>query len=121
MYVETDFLLALLKDEDWLKQSAESFYRENKEELWTSEFTLLELMLVAYREDRNALKIVSETMELIEVHGNKEDMESAAVYVQEEGMTPFDALHLVKSGEEKIVSSDKEYDKYKEREKLEEK
>ncbi|WEL24015.1 type II toxin-antitoxin system VapC family toxin [Candidatus Nanohalovita haloferacivicina] len=120
MYVETDFILALLKEDDWLSDKAEQIYRENRKDLWTSEYTLLELMLVAYREDRNVLKTVSETIELLEVRGDSKDIESAAAYVQQEEMTPFDALHLVKSDGEKIVSSDKEYDKYTERRKLEE-
>lgn len=119
MYVETDFILALLKEDDWLSENAEEIYRDNREDLWTSEYTLLELMLVAYREDRNVLKTISETIELLEIRGNSRDIESAAVYVQQEGMTPFDALHLAKSGGEKIVSSDKDYDNYTERRKLE--
>ncbi len=51
MYAETDFLLALIKDEDWLGDAAESVYHEHQDELWTSRFTLVELLMVAYRED----------------------------------------------------------------------
>ena len=120
MYVETDFILALLKEDDWLSERAEEIYNQEKDELWTSSHTLMELMLVAYREDLNVLKVVSETIELLEIRGNIKDMESAATYVEEEGLTPFDALHLVKSRGEKIVSSDKTYDGYAERLKLEE-
>jgi len=39
MYAETDFLLALIKDEDWLGDAAETVYREHRDELWTSQFT----------------------------------------------------------------------------------
>jgi predicted nucleic acid-binding protein len=120
MYVETDFVLALIKDDDWLSENAEEIYRENRKDLWTSEYTLLELMLVAYREDRNVLRIVSETIELLEVKGDSGRMESAAVYVEEEGLTPFDAVHLASSNGEKIVSSDKSYDEFAERLALEE-
>jgi predicted nucleic acid-binding protein len=120
MYVETDFVLALIKDDDWLSERAEEIYRENREDLWTSEYTLLELMLVAYREDRNVLRIVSETMDLLEVKGDPGRMESAAVYVEEEGLTPFDAVHLAGSNGDKIVSSDKRYDEFAERLPLEE-
>lgn len=115
MYVETDFLLALIKDEDWLSGKAEHIYRENKQDLWTSEYTLVELMLVAYREDRNVLRIVAETIELLEIKGDSDRIESAAIYVQEEGLTPFDAIHLASSKGEKIVSSDKTYDQFTER------
>jgi predicted nucleic acid-binding protein len=111
MYVETDFILALLKNDDWLSKKAEKIYKQN-EKLWTSHYTLIEIMMVAYREDRNVLSSVAETIELVEVRGNEKEVESAAVYVEEEEMTPFDALHLVKSGSDTIVSSDKDYEKY---------
>ena len=115
MYVETDFVLALIKDDDWLSEKAEKIYRENREDLWTSEYTLLELMLVAYREDMNVLRVVSETMDLLEIKGGSSRIESAAVYVEEEGLTPFDAVHLASSNGEKIVSSDKSYDELAEK------
>lgn len=120
MYVETDFVLALIKDDDWLSEKAEKIYRKNKKDLWTSEYTLLELMLVAYREDMNVLRVVSETMDLLEIKGDPSRIESAAVYVEEEGLTPFDAVHLASSNGEKIVSSDKSYDGFAERLPLEE-
>lgn len=115
MYVETDFILALIKDDDWLSDRAEEIYRENSDELWTSEYTLIELMLIAYREDKNTLRTVAETIELVDVKGGTEKIESAALYVEEEGFTPFDALHLASSQGEKIVSSDKSYDEFAER------
>jgi len=78
------------------------------------------MMLVAYREDRDVLKTVTGVSELVEVKGDKEDMIAAANYVEDRGMTPFDAIHLVKSRREKIVSSDQDYDNHTERLKLEE-
>ncbi|UPM43203.1 hypothetical protein MW046_01850 [Halocatena salina] len=48
MYVETDFLLALIKDDDWFSDAAETAYHEHRESLWTSQFTLIELLFVAY-------------------------------------------------------------------------
>ncbi len=55
MYAETDFLLALIKEDDWLSDRTEKIYRENKEEIWRSEYALIGLMMVAYREDKNVL------------------------------------------------------------------
>ncbi|MFB6202908.1 MAG: type II toxin-antitoxin system VapC family toxin [Candidatus Nanohaloarchaea archaeon] len=117
MYVDADFVLALVKDDDWLSERAEEVYREN-EDLWTSPYTLIELMLVAYREDRNVVRTVAETVELVEVKGSTDEVEAAAVYVQEEDLTPFDALHLVSSGDDAIASGD--YDGFSERKGLEE-
>jgi hypothetical protein len=110
MYVETDFLLALIKDDDWLSEAAESVYRERREELWTSQFTLVELLLVAYREGRDAERVVANAASLVEVRGNTDTVVAAASYVEEHGFTPFDALHLVESGGETIVSSDDSYE-----------
>jgi len=64
MYVETDFLLALIKDEDWLGDAAETVYNKHKKALWTSQYTLVELLLVAYREDRDAEAVIANAMPL---------------------------------------------------------
>ena len=110
MYVETDFLLALIKDEDWLGDAAETVYRDRRDELWTSQFTLVELLLVAYREDRDTERVVTNAANLVEVRGDVDTVVTAATYVDEHGFTPFDALHLVESDGDTIVSSDHSYD-----------
>ncbi|NKE37290.1 type II toxin-antitoxin system VapC family toxin [Natronococcus sp. JC468] len=109
MYAETDFLLALIKDEDWLGEAAESVYREHRDELWTSQFTLIELLMVAYREERDTERVVSNAANLLEVRGDVETVVTAATYVEDHDFTPFDALHLVESNGDTIVSSDDTY------------
>ncbi len=120
MYVDLDFILALIKDDDWLSDNAEKIYIENKEELWTSDFTLLELMLVAYREEKDVVTTLVNAEALIEIKGEPDDILAAANYVKQQGFTPFDALHLVKAGDDTIVSSDDSYDGFAERIELEE-
>ncbi|WP_135820967.1 PIN domain-containing protein [Halostella litorea] len=110
MYAETDFLLALVKDEDWLGDAAESVYRDHRDELWTSQFTLIELLLVAYREDRDAERVVTNAAELVEVRGDVDTVVAAATYVEDHDFTPFDALHLVESDGDTVVSSDGAYE-----------
>ena len=110
MYVETDFLLALIKDEDWLGEAAETVYREHGAELWTSQFTLIELLLVAYREDRDTERVVTNAAKLVDVRGDVDTVVAAATYVDDHGFTPFDALHLVESDGDTIVSSDGAYE-----------
>jgi len=110
MYVETDFLLALIKDEDWLGEAAETVYRTNKEELWTSQFTLIELLVVAYRENRDTERVIANAASLVDVRGDVETVLAAATYVEDHGFRPFDALHLVESDGDTIVSSDNAYD-----------
>ena len=109
MYAETDFLLALIKDDDWLGDAAETVYRDRRDELWTSQFTLIELLLVAYREDRDTERVVTNAANLVEVRGDVDTVVAAATYVEDLGFTPFDALHLVESNGETIVSSDDTY------------
>lgn len=119
MYAETDFILALVKEDDWLADAAETVYEENCDSLWTSRQTLVELMLVAYREDWDVLRVVASAKELVEVRGDTEEVLAAASYVEDDGFTPFDALHLVASGDDAMVSSDSDYDGYTERVALE--
>ncbi len=110
MYVETDFLLALIKSNDWLGDAAETVYREHSDRLWTSPHTLTELMLVAYREERNVERVVANAAQLVEVRGDADRIFAAASHVEENGLTPFDALHLVASNDDPIVTSDESYD-----------
>mgnify|MGYP000462774373 CR=1 FL=1 len=110
MYVETDFLLALVKDEDWLGEAAETVYREHESALWTSRFTLVELLLVAYREGLDPERVVAAAADLVEVRGDVDGVVAAATYVADHGFTPFDALHLVEADGDTIVSSDESYD-----------
>jgi hypothetical protein len=112
MYVETDFLLALIKDDDWLGEAAETVYRTHQDELWTSRFTLIELLLVAYREDRNTERVLANATRLVDVQGDVETVIAAATYVEDHGFTPFDALHLVASDGDTIVSSDDAYESF---------
>lgn len=121
MYADTDFLVALIKDDDWLTDAAEEIYRKNKKEIWTSSYGILELLLVSYREGWNCTEVLANIEELIEIKGDIENLFEAAVKIEKNNMTPMDAIHLVSSNQSKIISSDKDYDKHTERIKLEEK
>lgn len=70
-------------------------YRERRDELWTSQFTLIELLLVAYREQRDSERVVTNAANLVEVRGDVETIVAAATYVEDHEFTPFDALYLV--------------------------
>lgn len=112
MYAETDFLLALIKDEDWLGDAAETVYREHREDLWTSQFSLIELLMVAYREERDTERVVANAANLVDVRGDVDTLVAAATYVENHGFTPFDALHLVESDGDAVVSSDESYESF---------
>ena len=115
MYAETDVLLALITDEDWLGDAAEAVYREHRDDLWTSQFTLIELLMVAYREDRDTERVITNAASLLDVRGDVDTVVAAATYVEDHGFTPFDALHLVESDGDTIVSSDDTYDSFAQR------
>lgn len=119
LYVETDFLLALIKDDDWLRARAEAVYEARGDDLWTARDTLVELTMVAYREGRNVERVVADANALFEVEGDAETVLAAASHVQEHGFTPFDALHLVNSAGAPIVSRDSAYNEFAERVPLE--
>jgi len=119
MYVETDFLLALIKPEDWLGERATDVYEEHGDELWTADITLIELLLVAYRENRNVERTVANAKQLVEVRGDPDRVLAAANHIEENGFTPFDALHLVYANGAPIVSSDDAYDGFAEQVPLE--
>ncbi|AWB27979.1 type II toxin-antitoxin system VapC family toxin [Halococcoides cellulosivorans] len=110
MYAETDFLLALIKDDDWLGDAAEAVYEAHADDLWTSQFTLAELLMVAYREDRDVERVVTNATSLVTVRGDETAIVAAATHVKEYGLTPFDAIHLVMADGDRIVSSDDSYD-----------
>ena len=111
MYAETDFLLALIKDDDWLGEAAETVYREHQDDLWTSQLTLIELLLVAYREERDVERVVANAASLLEVRGDVDTVATAATYVADHGFTPFDALHagLAATRDEQVLSSEGDY------------
>ncbi|ATZ60798.2 MAG: hypothetical protein BME93_01230 [Methanosarcinales archaeon Met12] len=71
MYAETDFFLALLKERDWLKKNAEQIYKKHKGKIWTSTHTLMELILLAYRDGKDPLEMVEGASNLVEVREPK--------------------------------------------------
>lgn len=84
--------------------------RDNLDDPWISQFTLIERLLVAHREDWDAELDVANAASLVEVRGNVDTIVAAATYVEDPAFTPFEALHLVGSEGDTIVSSDGAYD-----------
>lgn len=92
VYVETDFLLALAKDSDWLQTSAEAALDEHEVE--TSAFSYLELLLARERYEFEYVPLVANLLELVDVSDDDErQVVLKATKYYEEGMTPFDAFH----------------------------
>lgn len=114
MYAETDFLLALVKEKDWLKRKAIKIYQRHKKEIWTSTLTLLEISLYARREKLKAEELLKAVHFLIEVRDTgltESDLVATADLMDKFKATPFDALHATLCRGDEIISSDSAYDK----------
>lgn len=116
MYVETDFLFALAKPDDWLKE--ESYTALEREDVHTSILAYAEFLVRAYDEgegfDFDVPRMVANLLELVPVHpeGDEEAILAAATYLDEHDMTPFDALHAgtAATRNERILASDPAFD-----------
>lgn len=111
MFADTDFLLALIKDTDWLKKNALKILKENKDKIKTSVSVMIEIALVCKRFKINLLDAFASIFELVKI--NEEDYNicmKAAVYIEKYNLTVFDAFHASFCGNEEIISSDSVYD-----------
>lgn len=112
MYVETDFLLALAKDTDWLKEEATTALDEHDVE--TSLTAFVEFLLISERYDFDRTRAVANLLELVELVPKQDQyiVLKATSYQDEEGMTAFDAVHaaIAETRRQPILSSDKAYD-----------
>lgn len=92
VFVETDFLLALAKDDDWLQQRAESVLES--QQVVTSPLAYLELLLVLERHQFDYARLFANLLHLVPVGDDEErQIVLKAVTYFEEGLTPFDAFH----------------------------
>ncbi len=111
VYVETDFLLALAKDTDWLQSSAEDALGEYDVE--TSPLSYLELLLARERYEFDYVPLAANLLELIPVRNEEEkQIVLKAVNYYDEGMTPFDAFHAATAETRgmNVLSSEKDYE-----------
>ena len=111
VYVETDFLLALAKDADWLQSSAEDALVEYDVE--TSPFSYLELLLARERYEFDYVPLVANLLELVPVRNEEEkQVVLKAVNYYDEGMTSFDAIHAATAEMRgmDVLSSEKDYE-----------
>jgi predicted nucleic acid-binding protein len=116
MYVETDFLFALAKPDDWLKPEANAALE--REEIHTSLLAYGEFLVRAYEPgegfDFDVPRLVANLLEMVPIRpeADEEAVLAASFYLDEHDMTPFDALHagIAATREERILSSDKAFD-----------
>lgn len=110
-YVETDFVLALIKESDWPKEQAEQALDEY--DLVTAPYTYLELLLIHERHEYDYTALISNMLELVPVNSDEDhQVVLKAVRYFEEGMTAFDAFHAATAEGHgyRILGSDSAYD-----------
>lgn len=111
VFVETDFLLAIAKDDDWLQERSEDVLDER--EVVTSPFAYLELLIVLERHQFDYVRLFANLLDVVPV-GSEDEQQIVlkAVAYFEDGMTPFDAFHAATAETRglPILSSDKAYD-----------
>jgi len=108
--VETDFLLAIARDDDWLRERAEEALDER--EVVTSPFAYLELLIVLKCHQFDYVRLFANLLDVVPV-GNEEEQQVVlkAVACFEDGMTPLDSFHAATAETRglSILSSDKAY------------
>ncbi|PSQ43773.1 PIN domain nuclease [Halobacteriales archaeon QS_9_68_42] len=110
-YVETDFLLALAKDTDWLKGRAEEKLQEH--DVVASTYSYLEILVIRERHEFDYIKLFSNMLDVVPLENEEErQIVLKAVNYFEEGMTAFDAFHAAtaETRGHSILSSDKAYE-----------
>jgi len=108
MYADLDFWLALLKDDDWLGDRAESLLDEHEGAVEVSLPTFIELFLVEERFAFDRERAVTAILELATYEGDRNAVYQASENI-DEGLNTFDAFHAALSGGS-IISSDRAYD-----------
>ena len=118
MYVETDFLTALVKEEDCLRESAVHAL-EDRDDIHTSVFAYAEVLVLFYDREQaeyeiDAPRAVANLLELVPTRpaDHEEAVLAAATFLEGYQMTPFDALHagMAATGDGTVLSSEKDYD-----------
>ncbi|SEP18542.1 PIN domain-containing protein [Halorientalis persicus] len=118
MYVETDFLIALVKDDDWLQDAAINALEEY-DEIHTSILAYAEVLVLFYDREAAAYEIdapraITNLLELVPIQPaeHEDAVLAAAAFLDEYELTPFDALHtgLATTGGERVLSTEQDYD-----------
>ena len=110
-YADTDFFIALLKGEDWLKLKAKKILENYKSRIWTSSWTIVEILMLTKEFKLDPENIVTSINNMVQVEGDIEALLAAAHLMKEKNMTTFDALHAVSCKNDAIISSDNIFDR----------
>jgi len=116
MYVETDFLFAIAKPDDWLK--AEATAAAETQDVHTSLLAYAEFLVRAYDPENgfefDVSRTVANLLAVVPVRPQTDEdaLLAATTYLTEHEMTPFDAIHagIAATRDARILGSDTAYD-----------
>ena len=115
LYLDADIFLALIKENDRYKESAQKFFNTHKEHAFvTSSLTCLEIWFYLHKHGmvKKVLGAIKSITALASVIGyGMREVESAIILAEQRHLTPADAIHAVLASEaDAIVSSDASFD-----------
>lgn len=111
-FADSDFLLALVKPSDWLKDPANRLLDKYEGRLWTSPSVAIELLLLFDRYNLDIVRALAEVLQIAPLrYVSKQPFLLAAHYIKTKRANVFDALHAAFCGTEPIISSDKVFDR----------
>jgi predicted nucleic acid-binding protein len=110
IYADTEFFVALVKDNDWLQGRAEAIARDHERDIYTSRATLLELLMISERFEFDRMEALSHALEIASVPEDEGVLFQAADYMEQHDLTAFDAYHVAYAGDDTILSSDRSFD-----------
>ena len=110
IYADTDFFIALVKDDDWLQQRATTIATEYEGDIYTSRATLLEILMISDRFEFDQMEALSYVLEIASVAEDETVLFQAADFMEQFGLTAFDAYHLAYADHDPIISSDNSFD-----------
>ena len=109
-YADTDFFLAIMKSTDWLKDKAKKVYKENKNNIFISPFTIAEVMIICKRENIPIKETLLHISRIAKLENLSWEIFFRASNFVEKGATIFDGLLMAFCSEnDQIISSDNIY------------
>lgn len=110
VYVDTDFLIAFLREEDRLHGQAKKMNERYGGALVATPYVFLELALIATDWIDNILSVFADVLEIVSCTCEEETVLRAGFYMDSLSMTAFDAFHCASADGERIISSDEDFD-----------
>ncbi|MFA1611572.1 PIN domain nuclease [Halobellus rubicundus] len=117
MYVESDFLFALAKPDDWPKENATAALESD--DVYTSLTAYTEFLVYWYDEESgeytvDIAELIPNLLELVPIRpAEQEDALLVAVsFIEEYGTTPFDSIHagIAHTNGDTVLSTKQDYD-----------